>query len=346
MKRCLELDTSRRPLLVDVHGDLVKWVARELRDTNASNDASPKDDADQSSSWRSGLRMVRELLRPVPPNRTGPPSPPPPSPPVPLASLLPTAGLESQTPSCTSGEGPAVCSEGVPLYERPLPRSRLSQTTKDFRSRPGLPKLPPVLEVDWENSKHDSPVPSPVLPGLVPKRTPQSASGGESPFQQRDAIPFQQLGLCLDDLPNPRGGSPKHGALGKQCVEDSRRGAAMGTLVVANFAETPHAMMEMSIVDAFQRWNFTCPVDSCCLWHASLRLVAKLIKDLSSRPCNNEFQPILDWQCPRCFLMDQLDNESDARDKGCTLCGYATNLEFDYDDDEEDAGDDANSDFF
>jgi len=79
VQNCLEVDAAVRPHMVAVHHDLVLWQPskRYELETTAGKNASctgggegdPESPGESSMSWRSVLRMVRESLRPVPPNR-------------------------------------------------------------------------------------------------------------------------------------------------------------------------------------------------------------------------------------------------------------------------------------
>lgn len=328
--KCLEVDQSLRPHMVEVHHDLVRWtqpehVAELLGQGGASGASSsgsstgpivpaagglgtafldvPDGDAQDSSlSWRSGLRMVRESLRPVPPNRPGH---------APTSPSAPTCGPDS-TSRWSSSDAPATTVEhaGVSAaaaaaaavaaaassnsslrWQRPLPPPR-PQVSQAFRTRsalPKLPKLPPVLEGDFESTpKHESPVPDSVQPI---RAAPLDAADADAECDSAGA------------------------------AEDAAATVA-ARLVLSQFCETPVSMMEMSVIDAFQRWNFKCNPGTCCLWHGALQRLREVTRGLRSQACNRDFQIVRDWQCPRCFLMDQLDEDVEAREKACDLCGY------------------------
>jgi len=317
--------------MTEVHSDLNEWAPKRKED---SADCVSGDDLEGSLSWRSGLKMVRDSLRPVPPNRSGPPSPPAPLPP--LAASLIGDGPDAHTAggSDTAGSTMSMSSDPMPRFERPLPppRTQMNQISKDFKARPALPKLAPVLE---ESARFESsPVPSPASPSVMPALPvlrSALASADEDLFGARGEVeqPFKQLGLFRLDEQSEQDRS--RSSSNKSAGDNSQP-----ELVLPQFKETPQSMMDMSVIDAFQRWNFRRPLSTCCLWHAAVDRLAQLNRDLRSRPCNNDFQLVQDWQCPRCLLLDQLEDGVDAQGKECDLCGYVPHLEYDYDDVDDD----------
>lgn len=258
--RCLEIDAGLRPHTIDVHHELVQWRPKSCSSEDVAGEfahVSPYQE-DESLSWRSGLRMVRESLRPVPPNRLG-------SAPTTPSRPLVAAGANSSED---------LSSENKPIrWERPLPPPRPQPQAS--RALPQLPKLPPVFEGETESTTRHS-----KMPGMV-----EVAEG--------------------------------------EAADDSDGNAAQqSSLVLPERLETPAAMMEISIIDAIQRWNFARPAATCCDWHAAIGRLAKVNRGLRSHPCNKDFAPVRDWQCPRCLLMDQLDEDEPLAEKGCDLCGY------------------------
>eukprot|EP00927_Polykrikos_kofoidii_P013685 TRINITY_DN15949_c1_g1_i1.p1 TRINITY_DN15949_c1_g1~~TRINITY_DN15949_c1_g1_i1.p1 ORF type:complete len:876 (-),score=137.62 TRINITY_DN15949_c1_g1_i1:12-2639(-) len=270
VQKCLEIDASLRPQSLEVYQELLQWrsPANDSQEFVGVDDAAVSPSCvDSSLSWRSGLRMVRESLRPIPPNRPG--SAPP------GAELRMATLSETNEDSC--GEEGDVAQHKPMRVERPEPPPR--PQLQAMRSRPALPGLPPVIEGETEGTTRHS-------------KSPSIVKSAEGEAYDSDATSAQQ--------------SP---------------------LVLPQFSETSLVVMEMNIVDAIHRWNFRRPAKSCCTWHAALARLSKVHRSLRGRACNIAFAPVRDWQCPRCLLMDQLDEDEPPSEKGCDLCGYDPALE-------------------
>lgn len=274
VERCLQFDPFVRPGMVQVHCELVQWLpSSDSAELSWVPAASGEDSElqDQSVSWRSGLRLVRASLRPLPPQRgaagslgTGPPNE------SRQASLQLMAGGNSASASSSKAAPPTL------RWERPLPPPRLSPPSTNLRG--GMPTLPSVPEVD-------------------------NASGPKisEALTQADGLPSTQAD-----------GSSSQGS-GRHRLSFSQRQL---------FKETPTPMMEISVIDAMQRWNFEKPESSCCHWHVALEHLQFVHKGMCDRGCRREFQPVRDWQCPRCLLMDVLDKHVSVAEKECDMCGY------------------------
>jgi len=315
--RCLEIDASLRPQMDQVHQELGQWRI-STDDGTSSCSQIESAERDDSLSWRSGLRMVREALRPVPPNRSGS---------APASMITSTvAAVEAESPSGDMAQSKTM------KWERPLPPPR---SQGQPRVRPGLPnipamldpitRLPPLMEVGAEGTTEQST--TPVSAQHMPREYGSSES--DSGPLVHACKPIRSRGANVSAL------------RAKALIKAAELPA---TLVMERFQETPTAMMEISVLDALQRWNFPRSVGSCCVWHAALSRLKDVHRGLKHRSCDWGFALVSDWQCPRCFHMDQLDDEVSADDKECDLCGYDPALERDQEDDHDEEGEEEEED--
>lgn len=277
VERCLQFDPFARPDMVQVHCEVAQWLPPSDSAELGWVPAASSEDSelqDQSVSWRSGLRLVRATLRPLPPQRgaaaSGSLSTRPPPSESRRASLELMAGGSSASASSSKAAPPTL------RWERPLPPPRLSPPPTNIRGV--MPTLPSVPEVDN---------------ACGPKNS--------EALTQAEGLPSTQAD-----------GSSSHGS-GRHRLSFSQRQL---------HRETPTPMMEISVIDAMQRWNFHSPESSCCHWHVALEHLKLVHKAMCDRGCHREFQPVREWQCPRCLLMDVLDKHVSVAEKDCDMCGY------------------------
>eukprot|EP00928_Gymnodinium_smaydae_P031248 TRINITY_DN22994_c0_g1_i1.p1 TRINITY_DN22994_c0_g1~~TRINITY_DN22994_c0_g1_i1.p1 ORF type:complete len:856 (+),score=158.36 TRINITY_DN22994_c0_g1_i1:140-2707(+) len=153
VEKCVQFDARSRPPMVSVFGELVSWQLRgDASDTSGCSDVAES----QGECWSEGLRILRELLRPVPPNRAQAPN------------GGDGGGRDAGSDSGGAGTPPGGAGAGSPLgvngmmapdgsdalhgtdglrQGRPLPPPR-SPAAESLRTRKReLPVLPPVEEV-------------------------------------------------------------------------------------------------------------------------------------------------------------------------------------------------------
>lgn len=98
------------------------------------------------------------------------------------------------------------------------------------------------------------------------------------------------------------------------------------TLAVPHFKPTNNMMKDIMILDMMLRWNFPYSQSHhCCKYHAAVADVCALGKRLRERPCVQNFDPVSDWQCPKCGLMDSAEDASSKTGSlvfSCDVCGH------------------------
>merc|ERR1712232_317392 len=78
--------------------------------------------------------------------------------------------------------------------------------------------------------------------------------------------------------------------------------------VLPEFEETPTRFIGQGISNIIDHINPR--GGGCCNWHIAIASVSAALEAMKRQPCLPEYEPAKDWQCRRCFFMqdDEMDN--------------------------------------
>eukprot|EP00928_Gymnodinium_smaydae_P051008 TRINITY_DN3454_c0_g1_i1.p1 TRINITY_DN3454_c0_g1~~TRINITY_DN3454_c0_g1_i1.p1 ORF type:complete len:556 (+),score=64.50 TRINITY_DN3454_c0_g1_i1:72-1670(+) len=83
-------------------------------------------------------------------------------------------------------------------------------------------------------------------------------------------------------------------------------------LLHPHFKRTTKEAQELSLMVALVSWNFVVPPRRCCVYHAAMEEMMRIVKPLEQRACNSDFKPDLSAQCSHCGILDEWENVRDS----------------------------------
>jgi len=330
--RCLEFQHERRPPMNSVHSSMVSWSMADPEAAMLVDERpTPRATGSKPEEESAAPEKVAEAV---------------------AGSVAFTHGVCGLT--AIAGEGKVSVQVGNPA---------LAPENEEFdraRWRSGLRQVREALAVEDEAKagKHQR-APQAKAPLVAPQRetqtlrhtspgadgAPRSAQLIERPLPSKNhlqkrprvmaeassrkhlAVPGLAgvLPTLVEEATNS-GASPCPTPRGKDTPCLSRTAKALEVvLALPRRQETAIPTKLTTTIDLLLRWNFGCRSLSCCPWHAALDDLSAVWRKLHDRGCDRTFQPVNDWQCPKCGILDAAPNflpRAAMHQKRCDICGF------------------------
>lgn len=97
--------------------------------------------------------------------------------------------------------------------------------------------------------------------------------------------------------------------------------------ILRDFRETPARTVKFALTEAVKHLNVS--GSACCPWHVALLVNKKVVKGMLASACDATYTPFSDWQCQKCFAMNEAFPEGEETDQiECAVCGEEANSEY------------------
>jgi len=99
-------------------------------------------------------------------------------------------------------------------------------------------------------------------------------------------------------------------------------------LAIPHLVATPRSTQTILILSTLLQLNFFMPKGVCCKYHAAIRVLSSLCREMNSRPCNQEFMPqnAMTVQCQRCGAVEIQDKSDMSKTFQCDFCGHSQDV--------------------
>lgn len=93
-------------------------------------------------------------------------------------------------------------------------------------------------------------------------------------------------------------------------------------LINPSFVETPKDLMKLLVSELMMSLNPR--GKGCCYWHIAQQVLLHAITEMNMLECKQDFKPYSGWQCRRCLIIHEEDEEDDfdggVRIRECSYC--------------------------